>query len=1333
MAQTQEQETIQDLVKRAAENKVPPANTVDFLSRNLEKYADPKWLKQSREKGVPDPQIADYLFRNPDTKLKVEAAPPISADQELSMAYGLAKKYPPTPKQQEEQRHFETLAHITRQEFDRIGPITKQISDLDYQLSLGSEQSYQRYAGFLKQSTGMDLPKMSAASKLLEERRKKFEKDMTPIAFNDSDVGIHGATRLSADESALMYPGEANFLRTLGMTGTAAGLVAMPVRTAAFYALGALVNSDKEFQGHVVSLPPFASEAKGLPTSDYQALVKSPAEAVALANRVWNLNQPGAKKEAANLPPVDFKGLTLIKKPSRYDDEHTVDYVEGVPYIGKLYGKQSPVAMAETFANSIATLGSESQTPGTMIERNLGKEGSGIGFASDMVLFFGLANTGGIWGGKKLPTFLQAMQAAKKNVVAGLQKISGEAATIADVEKLVPKLMEEASGGINQGELAGIIDKNLKLGSVEDIYLKQTMNGIADLIENPGKLPTPPKLGPANVEIESRGPDLGVFANGLGTPINQITSKFGDLAEIATRKVVMAEYWMRGKFEKAFGVVEGIVDDLKGTSFDPSKNTRFFDLIEADEIPKNLDPKVGGALNKYKTFMQQYLDKIVEMKVKRGDLKVVYGVEGPPNAASGFFHDTIEAAQKELADAGGNGTIQKSILSRLQADKFSLKGPTGEPIPGRYVLPTELRNQKYGISNYIHHMFKGSLRIYGPDDAIVGMVNTEGEALAKIHEFRTANPSLAEGKFRVVPNIQFRDHFAMLARKARLSLLEKIGDDFGLSKTEVEKYYAEEMALKPSKSFLQARQGFEGYSKEFEPVSKVYAMSVERWLATEGIRADIEKSIAAIEQKQPAVANRIRFAMRRLEGAPDEASGLVDNTIRGWFGDSFQPGALERFADRFTAATSAGMLTTLRFHIQNFFQPAQQLLWVSNPVRLAKAYAMAASKEGKAFLDNIGFYSGGGKFGFTPSLSRPIETIKRVFSAVENQNQRASFFDRYFAAKEQGWSEAKAIENGVLAGQVQTQFLSLTTNRPKFASSAAGKILFQFKPWTTQDAEFLMNLWRDNKYGRFAGSVATRMVVGGAKAVLPYKVYSAIKEKYGDDVADYARYGMFNALKWDMSGSFDFNYIPYGNSFKEKVANFVLGPGASTVTNIAGDIISDYRSPHPVKEITQDVAERIPALKIMSRAAYWIAGKKEDGTYYDLKDSKGYIDHSLDLDDIVKGIVGVTGTDVANVKETLRHSFQMDRKAVEEATVIGKWYATAIKEENEEMFDKATNMLNSWNEVNGDIRFLSSQEVSAATKGFFRGEEFDKLKRGLLNKNNKMRGFLFQETQGKQK
>lgn len=728
--------------------------------------------------------------------------------------------------------------------------------------------------------------------------------------------------------------------------------------------------------------------------------------------------------------------------------------------------------------------------------------------------------------------------------------------------------------------------------------------------------------------------DVGLMRH-IGSPSNVLGAipgqrqPFGPTAAKAERMMLLAErdisveIGRRG--ERGAANLHKISKKFYGKD-----GAKLYDYIKNPERDAELDPRSLEVVQDFRKMFAE--DKEVVLKYKRDKIRsaVFDEINKEWRAGRGLKGARLTAEQKAERD----GVIEAELANRIPA---------------------------WGVENYLPEMHLGKRQVFfkiGTDPetghdtySFIGTGETafEAKAIALEHYYKnkalgaTPESYVIKGRRFLLPDV------VRISRPRLFRVVNEISkrSDAELTPEAVREFLLGTIGAKESKQkfagFLQHRRGYEGFSKDLPLVLSLYNSSFARWRHLSGLSAKIEPAVRQMKAAgQENLANYVEGTFKHLWGqAPSALSRSFDATLQKIpvIRDSVSPG----FLDRWSSALK-GLNTTLflkinpRFHLLNRLQTFQTLL--VTPQEWIEGRRLYMSKPGKELLSRFGVkYLTGGKLLEGSKVRTSPKVRERMRGAApETFNQEVAWATFFAKGKKLGMTDEAANDYAFLKGNVESQFAHLRSDMPEMLRGPVTSVIFQWKRYSIKTLELGANKLRNEEIGGFSQWLGAQIFLSGSRlaikaatfgtgAYLTYKMYRAIKDEYGEVVADGIMWGLPTLLGLDMSYSFQLLDIPYGDSVQEKVGNLLLSPAGTTAVSVAASAFDTKGGePSALKRAVGALGQRVPGLRWID--ALRAMSDREASGEYNFRDPAGRLRFKGDLKDVVvKALGGRTVTE----------------------------------------------------------------------------------------------------------
>ena len=681
-----------------------------------------------------------------------------------------------------------------------------------------------------------------------------------------------------------------------------------------------------------------------------------------------------------------------------------------------------------------------------------------------------------------------------------------------------------------------------------------------------------------NADVVRKNKDYQLF--------NQINSgqfafwfgRLGEAAKSAWERMALGEFRMReniGRDVRRY--VNGALDTLP-RQLRKKGGQAFFDVLNGkrfEDIEAEWEGKPGGGA---------VLDAVRDVKTRLEEIRTTIR-DTKREAYTGYLLGLDRPLLEEL--------FRKNI-----SDKTDIRNYSKESLAN--ALATDQYPGDWGISDgtYLPHLFFGNWKVTltdaGGETRFITRTKTPQEAKAEIYRFTKNNPELADANFKIEQDATIPADMIRLGDRNFWRMVNEMKEATGLSAGEVKAAQSGIIGRKASKKkwfgSLQHREGFEGYSHDYQQVMSAYLSGFHRWKELSAMQREVQPLIETVRREgRTNAADRLDEIMDNLWGKPAKSTLLFDAFVRQIpvLRDFIKPLALDRWSRNVRAAVAIATLKTLRFAVVNRLQPLQGLYPLVGERILAQAKIAQHTKEGRALLDEAGVRFDPGQYRAESSVGgRLTQLQEKIFG--ESSNQELAFLAMFQHGTERGLSRADAMNYAKLRGQLLTQFTPLIADTPALMRGPGTGLLFQFKRFPVKQAELLATMVREKNIPGIARFLAVMALAGGASFFLRQTYQNAerkkrlrntIAEAAGDKVADIVMYGLPGLIGADLSGSLVLGDEPFGANIYEKAGRQVAGPAVSIGIDTATALAQPKREATTLKQDAVTLLRRFPSFR----------------------------------------------------------------------------------------------------------------------------------------------------------
>lgn len=806
----------------------------------------------------------------------------------------------------------------------------------------------------------------------------------------------------------------------------------------------------------------------------------------------------------------------------------------------------------------------------------------------------------------------------------------------------------------------------------------------------------PPSAKPPPLVIPATAsPDVNVIRkNADMTTFNKVNSgqwtfgfgRLGAAAKSAWEKMALAEFKMRADIGK----------DVLQTVRHP-----------LSMLPRNLR-KAGGKVFFDQLDGRDMPDIVREWSNKKGGAEVIKAAE--------IVKTRLEEIRATIRDVKRDSyrrsllALDKPALEAMWQQKIN--ATTGWQNQTKATLADGLTLNEFpddwGITTgYLPHIFMGSWRVEllppgSNQSAFVFRANTVAEARARIADMVRKDPSLANAPFNIDGDVVLSSDMIRLGDAKFWRLISQIKDQLGVKGAVAKDALTGVIGRKAGKQKgwgnLLERQGYKGYSNDFETMLPKYLHGFHRWKVLTELNNEVQPLIEQVAREgRPRAAIRLTDIMGQLWGTPAESTLLFDNLLRRIPGlrDRVKPLALERISRNIRSMTSGLALSTLRFFTVNRLQPLQGLYPMVGERLMVKAKLLQHSKDGRKLLDAAGVAFDPGQYAPERSLSsRATELRERV--SGERSNQEIAFLAMYHHGKERGLGHPEAVNYGKLRGQLMTQFTPLVADTPPLLGGPVTATLFQFKRFPIKQAELLAQMTLEGNVSGMARWLGVMALLGGAgyfmrQAVLPsdetkkrFREYT--REAVGDTGSDFLMYGLPGLVGADITGSITLGDDFYGKNVYEKAGRQLAGPAVSMTANMIQALMTEPRESVTLDQHLIDLARRIPFLKQFAELAAldpWGGFANPD---FDVRTPAGQVRYRKTLKEALMGLGAFRTSAESNTALAVDAAIEISQK---QRDLMNEFYVQATSPTG--ITDAALEKINDYNALWPEVAITPKQ------------------------------------------
>lgn len=754
----------------------------------------------------------------------------------------------------------------------------------------------------------------------------------------------------------------------------------------------------------------------------------------------------------------------------------------------------------------------------------------------------------------------------------------------------------------------------------------------------------PPGDNPPVTTDASAGPNIErTRANRDYNILNRVNSgqftfsfgKLGQAAKAAWERMALGEFRMResiGRDVKRY--VTDLLDSLP-REFRKKGGKAFFEILDGKKLEQIADewsmrdggPEVIRAATELKTRLEEIRTTIRDTN-----------------------RDAYNAYLMSLDRPILEDLFRKNINAEVDISRYPNEGLAE-------ALSKDAYRDDWGIADgsYLPHIFFGNWKVTVTDavgnSRFITRSKTPHEAEAEIYKFVKRNPELADANFKVEQDTVVPADMIRLGDRRFWKLVGEMKEKTGLSEAEVRQAQQGIIGKKSSKKKwwgnLQKREGYEGYSQDFQQVMGAYLNGFHRWVELSQMQRDVQPLIERVRREgRGRAAERLDEIMENLWGKPARTTIEFDNLIRRIPGlrDYVKPLALERWSRNVRSIVALLTLKTPRFAVVNRLQPLQGLYPLVGERIMAQAKFRQHTKEGRELLDRAGVTFDPGQY--REGAGGKAMTLSERFSG-ERTNQEWAFLAMYQHGIERGLSPPEAMKYAKLRGQLFTQFTPLIADTPQIMQGPLTGLLFQFKRFPIKQAELLTRLVQEKRIGGIARWLGVMALAGGASYFLRQfyadaekkkRLRDSIAEEHGEQVADGIMYGLPGLIGADLSGSLVLGDEPFGQNIYEKTGRAVVGPAVGIAVDTARQLATDKREPTTTRQDAVTLLRRFPTLRPLGEL---LALEDSD---LDVRTPDGEVRYRKALKDALLGMGSFRSANESNIKLAIDSMIELKKE-----------------------------------------------------------------------------------------
>ncbi len=749
-------------------------------------------------------------------------------------------------------------------------------------------------------------------------------------------------------------------------------------------------------------------------------------------------------------------------------------------------------------------------------------------------------------------------------------------------------------------------------------------------------------------EIVRRAKDFNIFNKANSGQWSFYFGKLGKTAKAAWDEMALTGFRLRENTKRdTERYVKNLLSSLP-REVRKGGGEAFFDVLDGrtmDQIEAQWAGKPKG---------QSVIDAAQQLKSRLEDIRTTIR-DTKREAYNGFLMSLDRPTLSQLFDANISNAIDTSKYSKeMFADALT-----------RNELPDD-----WGISDgsYLPHIFFGNWKVTaqrGATPEFVTRARTPSEAKARIFEYVKANPDYAKADWKVEPDAVVPADILRLTDNRFWRMLNQMKDSLGVSASEIKQAQQGIIGKKSSKQKwfgnLQQREGYKGYSKDYEKVMSAYLSGFHRWLELSRLQREVQPMIDEVRSgnvdemgnrttgPRPRAAEALEDIMDYMWGKPARSTLLFDSFLQNIpvLRDRVKPLALDRYSQSIRSLVPYLTLSTARFAVVNRLQPLQGLYPLVGERIMAQAKRFQHTPEGRKLLDDAGVFFDPGQYGFERGFTGKLSDIRERFTG-ERSNQELAFLAMFQHGTESGLPRGEAINYAKLRGQLLTQFTPNAADIPPIMRGPISGLLLQFKRFPIKQAELLVKMGAEKRFGGLARWFTVMAATGGlsyflkqawAPAETREKIRRSITNEYGQTVADAVMYGLPGLANVDLSGSLTIGDEPFGANIYEKIGRTATGPAGGMAIDTATQLLTAAREPTTVTQDALTLLRKFPTTKPIAEL---IALANSD---LDVRTPDGEVKYRKAIKDAIVGIGSFKTASEANLQSAVNGWIAIEKEA----------------------------------------------------------------------------------------
>jgi len=762
-----------------------------------------------------------------------------------------------------------------------------------------------------------------------------------------------------------------------------------------------------------------------------------------------------------------------------------------------------------------------------------------------------------------------------------------------------------------------------------------------------------PGIDKLKTEVVRSAKDFHLF-NRINSPqFLYYFGKLGQAAKSAWETMALGEFKMREATRK--DVETTVRQPLKALprAFRKQGGKALFDVINGktmDDIRAEWQGKPNGE------------SVIAQAEIVKGRLEEIRTTIRDLKRDS--FNRYLNGVNKEtLQDLFRENVSREADISRMTKEELA-------DAVSREQFPDD-----WGISDgsYLPHLFFGQWKVTvrrpgSEGSQFITRSQTIQEAKARIYEQTKADPTLNDAHFTIEQDTVVPADMIRLGDRRFWNLVGKMKEQ-NMEPAAVHDALRGNIGRKSTKQkwfgSLQQRQGFEGYSKNYERAMIAYLSGFHRWRVLNEVNQKTQPLIEQVRREgRLNAAQNLEYILDNLWGKPTVATREFDSLMRRIpvARDFIKPMALDRWARAATQLTGLLTLRTLRFSVVNRLQPLQGLYPLIGERGIIEAKIMQHTDAGRKLLQEAGVELDPGQYASELSGTSARRSMIERFSG-ERSNQELAFLGMYQHARKLGIGHAEAVVYGKLRGQLMTQFTPLLTDTPALFNGPFGRVMFQFKRFPVKQVELMSKMVSDRNVPAIARLVASFGLLGGLSFLLRQtwatdndtrlRIKRSLDKSLGTKGGDALMYGLPGYMGADISGSITLGDEPIGQNIYEKGARLITGPAVSLGIQTAQHLATAKRQPTTKVQDAENLLRRFPLTRPLAELSGLLRGD------IDVHTPDGETKLRRNLKDALMGLGSFRSANEANVSLAVNGIMALTK---EESRLKNNYYASPDKD-----------------------------------------------------------------------